>query len=143
MNKMINKPSGRIAAANMNRVLIIDDETDINDILSTRLKRIPEIDDVVTATCGEDGVEDYEKLLAAEEPPILVVMDLKLPGIDGVEATKRIIEMDPTATIFGFTAYFGTEWARELEEAGAQKVFSRATALKEFVTQVKKFLLNR
>jgi len=124
----------------MTRVLIIDDEADLIDILSTRLQRIPEIDDVVTAISGEDGVEAYEKLLAAGEPPVLVVMDLKLPGIDGVEATRRIIEMDPDATVFGFTAYYGTEWARQLTEAGASRVFSRATALKEFVTQVKRFL---
>ncbi len=72
--------------------------------------------------------------------PDMVVMDLDLPGIDGVETTKRIMQMDKKANIYGFTAYFDTEWATELRDAGAKGVIGRSVGMDGFRDRVKEIL---
>ena len=72
--------------------------------------------------------------------PDLVVMDLKLPGMDGVETTKRIMGMDSSAQVYGFTAFFATEWAEKLKEAGARGVIGRPVGMDVFKEKIKEIL---
>ncbi|MCD6512253.1 MAG: response regulator, partial [Thermoplasmata archaeon] len=87
---------------------------------------------IYQAYSGEEGIELYRSLMEKGKKPDIVIMDLKLPGIDGVEATKKIMEMDPEANIYGFTAYFGTQWAKELQKAGAKGVIARPVGFDGF-----------
>ena len=64
-------------------VLVVEDEADIADLVAYHLGR--EGYDVVRATTGEEGLE-----LAREKKPALVVLDLMLPGIDGLEVCRQI-----------------------------------------------------
>jgi DNA-binding NarL/FixJ family response regulator len=59
--------------------------------------------------------------------------------MDGVQATKEIMKMDPDANIYGFTAYFDTDMSRELERAGAKKIIPRHEGFTKFVDEIKKF----
>ena len=70
------------------RLLIVDDEERIIKILSKILKE--EGYDVLTASTGEDGVALAEKAV-----PEIVLMDLNLPGISGIEAIRRIRHKHP------------------------------------------------
>jgi len=67
-------------------------------------------------------------------------MDLKLPGIDGVEATEQIIKLDKKANVYGFTAYFGTKQAKRLTDVGAKGVIPRPLGFEGFVEELKKIL---
>ncbi len=119
-------------------ILVVEDEKEIRDLIQRYLSVIDV--ELHFAVSGEEGVEKYEKLKENGKTPDIVVMDLKLPGIDGVEATKRIMEMDKNANVYGFTAYFDTKWAEELRDAGAKGVIGRPVGMDGFRDRIKKIL---
>jgi CheY-like chemotaxis protein len=141
----------------VNKILIVDDEPDIQDILTAYLRRIPDVE-VVNALTGETAVEKYRELIDAGHPPSLVVMDLNLSGsnqdieaidrhrrgedaqMDGVETAQAIRDMDTDAVIWGYTAWEGTSWEHELREIGVTKIVERQVPFKDFAEQVKQFL---
>ncbi len=67
----------------MNNVLVIEDNEDNLKLVTYALKRVGYT--VIAAASGEEGVE-----LALRERPLFILMDINLPGMDGIEATKRI-----------------------------------------------------
>ncbi|MFO8132985.1 MAG: response regulator, partial [Thermoplasmatota archaeon] len=73
---------------------------------------------------GIEGVQLYRRLLSQGKQPDIVIMDIKLPAMNGIEATKKIKEIDHDAVIYGFTA-FASAKGEELRRAGAQKVIPR------------------
>jgi len=119
-------------------MLVVEDEEPIQELIKEYLT--PLKIEIYQAFSGEEGVEKYRELMKKGNKPDLVIMDLKLPGMDGVEATKRILSMDPEARVYGFTAYFGTEWAKELERAGAKGVIARPVGFEGFRDIVKEIL---
>ena len=76
----------------MAKILIIEDNEANLDMLSRRLGRKGY--DIVVATDGEQGVA-----MARSEKPDLILMDLSLPAMDGLEATRRLKADDATRTI--------------------------------------------
>ena len=70
----------------MIRVLIVDDHPVFRDGLAASLARQPDVTVVGVAASGEEAVE-----LAQALRPDVVLMDLNLPGISGVEATRRLV----------------------------------------------------
>lgn len=118
-------------------VLAIDDEETMLELIKRNLEKcsIPIV--VYTATSGEEGVEKYKKLMESGKKPHLVLMDLNLTQwgrgkIDGVEATRQILQIDPKANIYGYTAWFATAWADKLKEAGAKDIIERTILPSEF-----------
>jgi len=75
------------------RVLIIDDETDIRVIIQSCLEDIAGWE-VLTATSGEEGLQ-----LAATEQPDGILMDVSMPGMNGLEALGRLQEHSKTSRI--------------------------------------------
>ncbi len=69
----------------MNKILIVDDETDILDFLSYNLKK--EGFDVSTASNGTDGLEIAHKIV-----PDLIILDIMMPDLDGIEVCRRLRE---------------------------------------------------
>ncbi len=141
------------------KILVIDDEPDMHELLKTYLERIEGIE-IVSALSGEEGVEKYRELYERGEEPVLVVMDLNLSGkdemdiidlhkegldekLDGVRATEQILKINPNANIWGYTAWFDTDWAEKLKSKGARKIFGRTTPFKEFAKMVEKFLMGK
>ncbi len=122
----------------MNEILIVEDEKDIRDLIQRYLSELDV--ELHFAASGEEGVKKYEELKKKGKILDMVVMDLKLPGIDGVEAMKRIMKIDGNANVYGFTGYFDTEWAEELKDAGAKDVIGKPVGMGGFRDRVKKIL---
>jgi len=80
----------------MVKILLVDDNQDFLDILKQGLHA----HEVLLAFNGLEGVETYKK-----ELPDVVVMDIKMPVMDGIKATKEIIKFNPNAIVIGGTAY--------------------------------------
>jgi len=94
------------------KILVVDDE----EILRDRLKRLLELDDyeVITAENGLRGLE-----LFASFKPDIVLLDIKMPGIDGIEVLERIKKIPNTAEVFIMTGHGGLETAIQAMRNGA------------------------
>jgi len=108
-------------------ILLVDDEEAIHKLIPSFLERRGKRHTftVHSAKNGAVGVEMYDKLARDGQKPDLVIMDLRMPVMDGAEATKRIIENDPKANIYLFTAYAGTETESKARKAGAKGTISK------------------
>jgi DNA-binding NarL/FixJ family response regulator len=98
----------------MIKVIICDDQAIIRDGLELLLKLERDIEVVGLA---QDGAEVVE--LAAAHSPDLILMDLKMPGINGVEATRRIRTQHPDMKVLVLTTYDDDEWVFDAIRAGA------------------------
>ncbi len=84
----------------MNDVLVIEDNEDNLKLVTYALKRVGYT--VIAAASGEEGVE-----LALRERPLFILMDINLPGMDGIETTRRIraSAADGKVPIIAITSY--------------------------------------
>jgi len=92
-----------------NKILIVDGDEGVLEILKLMLAEY----DCIPAKDGETAIELYTKF-----KPALVLTEIVLPKMDGVEVTRKILKIDPDAKIVGVTA-FGSKLGKALLEAGA------------------------
>ena len=107
-------------------ILLVDDEEAFHRLIPYFLERNEK--HTFTVHCAENGVagiEIYGKLASEGHRPDLVLMDLRMPVMDGAEATRRIIENDPGANIYLFTAYAGTETESDALKADAKGTINK------------------
>ncbi len=95
-------------------VMIVDDHEMVRRGASGYLEAQPDITVVAEAESGEEAV-----CLAREHIPDVVLMDLVLPGMDGVEATRRIKDISPRTQIIVLTSYHRDEHIFPALQAGA------------------------
>jgi DNA-binding NarL/FixJ family response regulator len=96
------------------RVLIADDQALIREGLTLLLGQYEELEVIAAAADGEEAVA-----LAAELRPDVVLMDLVMPGMDGVDATRRILALQPRAQVVILSAYADDESVFAAINAGA------------------------
>ena len=96
----------------MNKLLLIDDEADVQYSFQ-RIFDSPEIE-LTTASSGEEGLRLIPKL-----KPDLVIMDVRMGGISGLETLRRIRQMDSKLLVILMTAYGTTQTAIEAMKLGA------------------------
>lgn len=97
------------------RVLIVDDIAETRENLRKLLSFAPDIEVVGAAASGEEGVE-----LARETQPHVVLMDINLPGMDGITATEHIVREMPAAQIVILSVQGETGYMRRAMAAGAR-----------------------
>ncbi|KYC45422.1 MAG: acetoacetate metabolism regulatory protein AtoC [Candidatus Methanofastidiosum methylothiophilum] len=116
----------------MVKILLVDDNQDFLDILKQGLSE----HEVFLASNGLEGVETYKKVM-----PDVVVMDLKMPVMDGIRATKEILKINPSAIIVGGTAY--TELQKDLFDAGAMFVLIKPFSIDSIEKIIEKYVLKK
>jgi DNA-binding response OmpR family regulator len=94
------------------RLLLVDDEAAVLDILSEYF--VAQGYDVETATSGEDALERVR-----DKRPDLVMLDVRMPGLDGVEVLTRLRATDPGVAVIMVTANEDVELARQTLKLGA------------------------
>lgn len=82
------------------KVLIVDDEPPARDRLRALIARLPDYE-----TCGEAGHGAEALRLAASGQPDIVLLDIRMPGLDGLETARRLAEFDQPPAIIFVTAY--------------------------------------
>jgi DNA-binding NarL/FixJ family response regulator len=96
------------------RVLVADDQSMIRAGFRLLLAREPDIDVVAEARNGVEAVQQ-----AARFDPTVVLMDIRMPELDGLEATRRILAADPAARVLILTTFDLDEYVYEALQAGA------------------------
>jgi DNA-binding NarL/FixJ family response regulator len=113
------------------KVVICDDQATIRDGLEMLLTLEKEIKVVGQAQDGWEAVE-----LTAKHQPDLVLMDLKMPGMNGIEATRQIRTKFPAVTVLVLTTYDDDEWVFDAVRAGAAGYLLKDTPRQELVRAV-------
>lgn len=119
------------------RILVIEDEEQIADLLRRGLTFKGYAVDV--AHTGEDGLD-----LARDNPPDVVVLDLMLPGISGVEVCRRLREgLDTSLPVIMLTAKDSTEDKIEGLDAGADDYVAKPFVFEELLARIRAALRRR
>jgi two-component system KDP operon response regulator KdpE len=114
------------------RILVVDDEPQIRHSLQTNLEKRNY--DVTTAASGEEALEAI-----ARQKPDVVIVDLVLPAIDGIELTRRIREQSPVPIIV--LSAIGDERKKvEALESGADDYVTKPFGMEELAARIKSAL---
>ena len=97
-------------------VLVVDDQAPFRAIARQVVELTPGFSVVGEAETGEDAVR-----LAAELRPGLVLMDINLPGISGIEATRRIVAAAPETRVVLLSTYRDTDLPADALDCGASR----------------------
>src|SRR3954469_8151667 len=120
------------------RVVICDDQEIVRDGLALLLK----LDrDIEVAGLAQNGAEAVA--LVARTSPDLVLMDLKMPVMNGIEATRQIRAQYPATRVLVLTTYDDDEWVLEAVRAGASGYLLKDTPREEVIQAVKGTVAGR
>lgn len=108
--------------SNTINVMLVDDHAVVRAGYNMLLKNSPEITVIAEASSGEEAYQLY----SAHKPDV-VVMDLSLPGIGGIEAIKRICSRDNKATILVFSMHEEVIFVEQALQAGANGYITKST----------------
>ncbi|REJ79681.1 MAG: sigma-54-dependent Fis family transcriptional regulator [Acidobacteria bacterium] len=117
-------------------LLIVDDEEDLREDLAELLSDLGF--DCRTADCGEAALEE----IRADEPD-LVLCDLSMPGMDGVELVERVVEDNPTVAILMMTAYGSLDTALAAFRNGAVDYLLKPLQQEELLAKIGRALNHR
>lgn len=96
------------------RVLVVDDHRGFAQLLAVALEAEPDLTCVGTAGDGEEGLARVDELA-----PQVVLVDIQMPGTDGIEVTRRLRSRDPRPAVVVMTAHRDPAWDERAREAGA------------------------
>ena len=105
------------------KVVLADDHKMIRSALCSLLENESDI-----AVVGEAGDGEALLELVARTEPVIAVVDVGMPGMNGIEATKRLLAERPDMKVIALTAYSDKRVALEMLDAGAKGYLIKATA---------------
>jgi PAS domain S-box-containing protein len=108
------------ASAHALRILIVDDHTAVREVFREILQERPELRVVGDAANGLDAITQAHALR-----PDVVLMDVSMPDMDGVEATRRLRAELPFITVLGLSMHPRTHALHAIEQAGAAGFFTK------------------
>jgi DNA-binding NarL/FixJ family response regulator len=115
------------------RVVLVED----NQVFREGLELVLGLrSDIEIVGAAEDGAEAVA--LARELRPDVVLMDYRLPGMDGVEATAALLQAYPDAAVIGLTASANVRERQALSDAGAVACLSKDDDLDEIVAAIRR-----
>jgi len=110
------------------RVLVVDDHPAFRKALSSALDLVPDIEVAGEAGGGIAACAEAEQL-----HPDVIIMDLSMPDLSGIEAMRRIHERRPDLPVVILTAHADGGVEREAREAGASGFLAKGTGLRDLV----------
>jgi len=123
-------------AKNKTKVLIIDDEKDLCFLFEKILT--PEGYTVFAAHNGYDGIKINEK-----SNPDIILLDLKMPGIDGIETLRRIRKKDADVIVIIITGYGDAETIRNASDLNVYEYMSKPFSNETVITTIKEAVASR
>ena len=116
----------------MIRVLVVDDHELVRSGITRMLADNPDIDVIGEASSGEDAIDSVRK-----DSPDIVLMDMRMPGIGGLEATRRILRIDDAVRVIVVTACADDPYPTRVMQAGASAYITKGADIKEMVRAIR------
>ena len=116
-------------------IIIVDDHRLVRETWSFILNSDPRFKVIGECECGEDAVTEVQKL-----QPDVVIMDINLPGISGIDATEQIIQSGCPSKILGVSLHSDPNYARRMLQKGAMGYVTKNSAREEMfeaITRIK------
>jgi len=111
------------------KILVVDDEIEFLEMLRIRLEASGY--EVITATNGEDALKKVKS-----EKPNAVLLDVLMPGIDGIEVLKKIRKEDKDLPVFIITAFSNEERFKMANSLGASGFIVKTVDLKKEIENI-------
>lgn len=130
---MANKLSelGSLRGQTMIKVLLVDDHDLVRMGIRSLLADIENIKVIGEAKSGEEAITQAKQL-----EPDVILMDVKMPGIGGLEATKRILRQNPNSKILAVTVYGEEPYPSMVLQAGATGYLTKGASVEEMVQAI-------
>lgn len=116
----------------MIRVLVVDDHELVRSGITRMLADDPDINVVGQSSSGEDAINFVRK-----DPPDIVLMDIRMPGIGGLEATRRILRIDDTIRVIVVTACADDPYPARVMQSGATAYITKGADIREMVRAIR------
>ncbi|MDP4533538.1 UvrY/SirA/GacA family response regulator transcription factor [Marinobacter salarius] len=116
----------------MIRVLVVDDHELVRSGITRMLADNPDIEVIGEASSGEDAIDSVRK-----DSPDIVLMDIRMPGIGGLEATRRILRIDDAVRVIVVTACADAPYPTRVMQAGASAYITKGADIKEMVRAIR------
>ncbi len=116
------------------KVYLVEDQELVKEYVSETLKSIPELEYIGSATSAEDALNDLEELEVE-----LVIMDIGLPGMNGIQATRLLKQRHPQVTVMMLTGEEG--YMGEALEVGALGYVTKLASPKTLLESINDILL--
>ena len=113
------------------KIMIADDHTIIRQGMRKLFEAYPELQIVGESQDGEEAVELVKQLL-----PDLIIMDISMPGLNGLEATRQIKKRFPETKILILTMHAEKEYIFKILQSGASGYLLKGSAIDELVTAI-------
>ena len=117
------------------RVLVVDDTEHVRRFVAELL----ELDGFDVVGTAADGAEAVTQAIALD--PHVIVMDLRMPGVDGLEATRRVREARPGQPVILYTAYLDAPVEAEAAEAGVALCLGKVDGLPRLERELSRLTL--
>lgn len=122
----------------MIRVLVVDDHKLVRIGTSRLLADIDRISVVGQASTGEEAIDMVKDL-----KPDVVLMDIQMPGIGGMEATKRCLRIDPELKVIVVTVHEEDPYPSQLMSVGAAGYLTKKSDVNEMVRSIKRVMAGQ
>ncbi len=116
----------------MIRVLVVDDHDLVRTGITRMLNDEQDVEVVGEARNGEDAITEARKLR-----PDVVLMDIKMPGMGGIEATKKIVKSLPDVRVLALSVFEEEPFPSRLMRAGAAGYLSKGAELEEMIRAIR------
>ena len=113
------------------KVLLVDDDEDARFLLRRRLGQKKQFKIVGEASDGQEALGQVEQL-----QPDLVIMDVRMPGMDGVEATRQIRKKFPATSVLAYSTFGDEEQMQAMRDAGAVGYVLKDTPADELILRL-------
>ena len=120
------------------RIILADDHKLMRQGLSSLLEQQPDIKVVAEADTGREAVQMSEKL-----QPDVVVMDVSMPDLNGIDATKQIVSRTPGTRVIALSMHSDRQFVVEMFRAGAKGYMLKDSAFEELASVIRTVVHNQ
>jgi two-component system response regulator NreC len=120
------------------RIILADDHTIVRHGLNKLIQQQEDMEVIAQASNGQSTVE-----LIRELSPDMVIMDIGMPDLNGIDATRQIVRDFPHVKVIGLSMHSGKKFVIEMLKAGASGYLLKDCALEELTTAIKTVVDNK